>query len=393
MNEPVADPKKDLLRPLPFVAGVGPHRAEKLAKLGLRNVADVLFNFPRTYEDLTQTAKIPDLVEGEEATIVGIVHQVDRQVTRAGKVIVGVLIQQDMQLMRALWFNPTFGIRDLARGQWVAVRGKPKKKTMRWEMTHPKIMRLDLPDTPGLESMQAGHPVTDIASNAAKENVSDSDSYWLGRFRPVYGLTEGLSQGEMRRITTEIVQRYADLLTEALPPSLLQKHQLVAIVDAVNGIHLPQSQADVDAARARLVFQELLTLQLGLAMRRFRMQSDANAPVLQDTAKIRGRILRLFPFELTVDQITAIDEVCSDLQKTVPMNRMLQGDVGSGKTMVAIYSTLLCVAAGYQVAIMAPTDVLARQHFETLQTSLKKGRVLTETERFLRVLHQSNARR
>lgn len=376
MSESTADHRRDLLRSLQFVAGVGPQRAEKLERLGLRTVADVLFYFPRSYEDLTTTTKIHELVDGQEATVLGVVHQIDRQVTRAGKVIVGVLIQQDMQLMRALWFNPTFGIRDLQRGTWVAVRGKPKKKTMRWEMTHPRIMRLDLPESPDLQQLaNPSSQVTDVASNQAADPQKSSDHHWLGKFRPVYGLTEGLSQGEMRKIATTIAERYAELLTEALPRQILERHQLAPIIQAVHGIHLPKDQADVDAARARLVYQELLALQIGLAMRRHRMQSDANAPVIQDTAKIRGRILRLFPFELTTDQIQAIDEVCSDLQNTIPMNRMLQGDVGSGKTMVAIYSTLLAVACGFQVAIMAPTDVLARQHFETLQNSLKKGRV------------------
>lgn len=372
MTDAAADSRKDLLRPLQFVAGVGPQRAQKLARLGLRTVADVLFNFPRHYEDLTQIVSISDLVEGEEATVVGVVHQIDRQVTRTGKVMVGVLIQQDMQLLRALWFNPTFGIRDLQRGIWVAVRGKPRKKTMRWEMTHPRVMRMDHQEAVDQQPPTDDHQAADVPSRAIEPGEGQG---WLGKYRPIYGLTDGLSQGEMRRIATTITERYTELLTEALPEEILRKHQLVSITSAVQGIHCPENQADVDAARARLVYQELLTLQVGLAMRRYRMQADASAPVLQDTAKIRGRILRLFPFELTTDQVTAIDEVCSDLQKSIPMNRMLQGDVGSGKTMVAIYATLLCVACGYQVALMAPTDVLARQHYETLQESLKKGRV------------------
>lgn len=374
MNDSASEPARDLLRPLSFVAGVGPQRAEKLQRLGLKTVADVLFYFPRSYEDLTQTRKIQELVEGEEATVVGVVHQIDRQVTRAGKVIVGILIQQDMQLMKTVWFQPNPGLRQLERGDWVAVRGKPRKKSVRWEMSHPRIMRLDLPE---LEQGDAPSPGSDSLppSASASPGVPNTSQGWLGKYRPVYGLTDGLKQSEMRRIATELSRKFADRLTEALPDSLLSRHQLFSIVDAVHGIHEPEDATQAEAARARLVYQELLTLQAGLAMRRYRMQNDANAPVLQDTAKIRSRILRLFPFELTTDQITAIDEVCHDLQKSVPMNRMLQGDVGSGKTMVAIYATLLCVACGYQVALMTPTDVLARQHFQTLKSSLKRGRV------------------
>lgn len=398
MSNAGAPTPKDLFRPLEFVAGVGPERARLLEKLGLRSVGDVLFYFPRSYEDLTTTAKILNLVEGQEATVVGIVTQVDRQVTRAGKVIVGILIEQEMQLMRALWFNPSFGIRDLKKGTMVAVRGKPKRKTMRWEMTHPKVMRLDLPDAPDLSNLASPQfPGTDVRArsggasphelpselplqspphfSAHGTSANTGDAIWLGKFRPVYGLTDGLLQRDMRKIAATLTQRFGHLLEEALPPELMQRHQLVSIHQAVQGIHLPHNQTEVDRARDRLVYQELLILQVGLAMRRHKMTVDANAPILQDTAKIRGRILRLFPYDLTEDQLAAIDEVCTDLARAVPMNRMLQGDVGSGKTVVAIYSILLCIACGFQVALMTPTEVLARQHFDTLFSRLKKSRV------------------
>jgi ATP-dependent DNA helicase RecG len=164
-------------------------------------------------------------------------------------------------------------------------------------------------------------------------------------------------------------------LEEALTPKLIHRHELCSITQAVRGIHCPQQANDVTVAQARLVYQELLALQLGLAMRRHRMTAQAQAPILEDTSKIRGRILRLFPFALTDDQKQVIDQVCQDLGRTIPMNRMLQGDVGSGKTVVAIYSLLLCVAHGYQAALMAPTEILARQHYNTLQRSLKSSRV------------------
>jgi len=368
---------KDLLRPLQFVAGIGPDRADLLAKLQLQTVADVLFYFPRTYEDLTTTVKIADLVPGAEATIVGIVHSIERQVTRAGKVIVGILIEQDNELMRALWFNPTFGIRDLQKGTWVAVRGTPKRKTMRWEMVHPKVLRLDLPTAPPIETLgQHRGPGADVAAASSRgDENQNNDSIWLGTYRPVYGLTEGLNQRDMRKIATNVVRRFADLLEEALTPDLIERHGLCGITQAVRGIHCPQQASDVTVAQARLVYQELFALQLGLAMRRYRMTAQAQAPVLIDSEKIRGRILRLFPYELTSDQLQAIDQVAQDMGRNVPMNRMLQGDVGSGKTVVAIYSMLLCVAHGYQAALMAPTEILARQHYQTLRRQLKSSRV------------------
>lgn len=367
---------RDLLRPLQYVAGVGPDRAALLERLGLRTVADVLFYFPRSYEDLTTTTRIADLVDGTEATVVGQVQSVEQQVTRAGKVIVGILLKQEQLLMRALWFNPPPGIRDIRRGGWVAVRGKPKRKTMRWEMVHPRVMRLDLPEAPALDALaRPGLLGPDVAANSSRPDPQDNDAIWLGKYRPVYGLTEGLPQKTMRKIAQNIVERYASLLEEALPVDVIERYKLCGILEAVRGIHLPTNAADVTAAQSRLVYQELLALQLGLAMRRHRMRREAQAPVLTDSAKIRGRILRLFPFDLTSDQVQAIDQICMDMGQTTPMNRMLQGDVGSGKTIVAIYSLLLCVAHGYQAALMAPTEILARQHFQTLQQQLKSSRV------------------
>jgi len=368
---------KDLLRPLQYVAGIGPDRADLLAKLQLRTVADVLFYFPRTYEDLTSTVKITELVAGTEATVVGLVHSIERQVTRAGKVIVGILIEQDNELLRALWFNPTFGIRDLQKGTWVAVRGAPKRKTMRWEMVHPKVLRLDLPTAPAIETLgqHSGRGADVAAASSRGDEQPTNDSIWLGTYRPVYGLTEGLNQREMRKIATNVVRRFAELLEEALTPDLIEKHGLCGITQAVRGIHCPQQASDVTVAQARLVYQELFALQLGLAMRRHRMTVQAQAPVLSDSDRIRGRILRLFPFDLTADQLQAIDQVAEDMGRNVPMNRMLQGDVGSGKTVVAIYSMLLCVAHNYQAALMAPTEILARQHYQTLRRQLKSSRV------------------
>ena len=161
---------------------------------------------------------------------------------------------------------------------------------------------------------------------------------------PVYALTEGLPQSRLRTIIHHVVDELADEMPEVLPVSLLALRQLWPIGQALRGIHMPRDSEDVEQARRRFVYQELLALQLALALRRWNLQRSERAPALPATAKIDARIRRLFPFELTADQQQAIREIADDMGRCVPMNRLLQGEVGSGKTVVAEYAMLLAVA-------------------------------------------------
>jgi ATP-dependent DNA helicase RecG len=335
-----------LTTPVQFLKGVGPERGELLSRMGLRCARDVLFFFPRDYEDMSELRPIGRLEEGRPVSVCGWVEEVELKTTSGGKVILGVLIREQNDFLRAIWFNQAFLRPKFRWGAKVLFSGTPKMNGFRWEMVHPNVAFL-----------------------------ADNEDPPPGRILPVYGLTEGVNQQQMRRVVHGAVEQYASLLDEVLPESLRDAKRIWPIQAALPQLHSPRDKASLEQARHRFVYQELLVLQLGLAMRRAKRERDCRAPVLDCTERIDARIRRLFPFSFTVDQNGAIADVVADLRRGVPMNRLLQGDVGSGKTVVAMYAMLVAVSQGYQAALMAPTEVLARQHARTLERSLKESRV------------------
>jgi ATP-dependent DNA helicase RecG len=192
---------------------------------------------------------------------------------------------------------------------------------------------------------------------------------------PVYPLTEGLQQHHLRKIMRNALPPYVPLLDEVFPESFLRQHNLLPIHDAVRQIHFPKSGFEASSARRRFIFQEFFILQASLAIRRLQHQTRLKAPILEISPKIDTRIRRLFPFALTESQENVIREITADMRQPIPMNRLLQGDVGSGKTVVAVYAMLLAAAYDYQAVFMAPTEVLARQHLRTLRRMLEQSRL------------------
>jgi ATP-dependent DNA helicase RecG len=210
------------------------------------------------------------------------------------------------------------------------------------------------------------------------ETLHEEETPSGGKIAPVYGLTDGLRQFEMRRVVHGAVDSFAHLVKEVFPERFLAAHGLLPIRTALTQIHKPDDPTQLAQARRRFIYQELLVLQLALALRKRQLAQRRQSPCLPATARIDARIRRLFPFELTEDQQRAVREIVADMEKPTPMNRLLQGDVGSGKTVVAEYSMLLTVAHGHQAVLMAPTEVLARQHARTLQRDLRESRVRIE---------------
>ncbi len=329
-----------------FLKGVGPERGLLLHRVGLKTVLDVLFQFPRTYQDMSTVCPVAELEEGVAVTVRGVVEEIDQRTTMSGKVMVGVLIKDESAFLRATWFNQPFVRKRFRRGGTVMLSGTPKRAGMRWEMTHPRI-----------------------------QNSETSDDAEKGEILPVYPLTEGLKQTHMRRIVANALDEYSRDVQEVLPETLIAENDLWSIHAALANIHFPRTIEALDAARRRFVYQELLVLQLALAIRKHQLVTSRRAEPIEATAQIDARIRRLFKFTLTDGQEQAIQEVVADLNRAVPMNRLLQGDVGSGKTLVAIYSMLVATAQGFQAALMAPTEVLARQHYETLSRTLSQARV------------------
>lgn len=338
-------PSERLATPVQFLKGVGPQRAELLERLGLEAVRDVLFFFPRDYEEYTGRRDIEQLEEDKLQSVRGIVEEVELRAAKTGRSVLGVLLRSGSRHLRALWFNQPFLVDQFHRGDELLVSGKPKYQGLMWVMKHPRVTQLGEAEP----DPQAG-------------------------ILPLYHLTEGLQQWQVRKIVRAAVEEYADVLEEAFPQAFLAEHAIWPLAQALPEIHFPSSRESLQNAQRRFIYQELFILQLALAVRR-QQQTVDRAEQFEATAKIDARIRRLFPFDLTPGQERAIAEIARDMAAARPMNRLLQGDVGSGKTVVALYTMLLAVAHGAQAVLMAPTEVLARQHALTLKRMLGGSRV------------------
>ena len=342
------DSTANLLTQVQYVRGVGPKRAELLAKMGVRTAADLLFFFPRRYEDFTGHCSIHELQVDDAAAVVGEVDDIDQTVT-GNRHMLYVLIKQHDCYLRGIWFNQAYMFNKFRIGQTVQFRGKVGERGGRLQIVHPQVTWIDDP------------------------NMAQEESW-----QPVYPLTDGINQRQMRNILPDVIKEYAPLVTEAIPDKLQENSNLCDIGAAIEKIHFPKNEDEYLLARRRLVFQELLILQLALSMRRHELRARSIAPELDMTPKIRARILGRLPFELRDSQLKVVDEIAADMAKPYPMNRMIHGEVGSGKTAVAACAMLLAIAHNHQAVLMAPTEILAHQHVQTLNKLLSGSRVRVE---------------
>jgi ATP-dependent DNA helicase RecG len=350
--------------------GVGTARAERLAKLGLFTVRDALMHFPRDYKDFSGAHAVADFAEGEHASVAGTVADVSSRTTFAGRSMLTVSIDAAEGRVRGVWFNMPFMARRFEPGMQVVLAGQPRRGRGGWEFAHPEVRWLS-----GAEAAHA--------------------SEWLA----IYPLAEGVQQSQVRIAVQAALDHAAGICPEAFPEAMLAEKGLLPIEAALREIHCPSSQEAIRAARRRLVYQELFMLQLALRMHRGRQKRTHSAPLVAVDARLDARIRARFPFEFTAAQRRVCGEIAADLARPEPMNRLVQGDVGSGKTAVAIYAVLAAVAtpvptaaaadpetastaepkpARYQAAIMAPTELLARQHFSGLERLLAGSGVTVE---------------
>ncbi len=329
-----------------YLQGVGPERAQLLNKLDIYTVGDLLWLLPRTVLDLSQVKNPEDLEEGELQSVRGSVVDIDGRKISGGRFIAAVLLDCGTQFVKGSWFNQKWITKKFFPNQQVIFSGKPKKKAGKWEFSHPHLQFLD----------------------------EDTESQ-IGEVLPIYPLTEGLKMYMIRKIMRSVVDQYVHLIPEHLPEFFLEQHSLPKLSDAFRMVHSPQTMDEYEKGKRRLIFDDLLEFQTAIGIRkRYRMRNK-NSFVIESTAKIDARIQRLFPFEMTDGQKNAINEIKKDLLTGFPMHRLLQADVGAGKTVIAIYSILLAIAAGHQAAFMAPTEVLATQHWELIEQILSHSRV------------------
>ena len=327
--------------------GLPPARRELLARLDIHTVGDLLFHFPRAYEDLSDVRPIAGLSAGQLQTVRGEVVELEGRTLADGRCLVSVVISDDnVRVVEGAWFNQPGAARRFRYGQWVSFSGKPKWYRDHWQMTTPRVQFLDGPGD------RAGAGIV-----------------------PVYPLTEELRPEHLRATIARALDRCAERVPDVLPGYLRDRHGWPAPAAALRAVHQPESLADAAHGRRRFVYEEFLILQLALALRRRGLRDRERAPVLQTTPTIDARIRRLFPFQLTPDQDRAVGVVADDLASGRPMQRLLHADVGAGKTAVAVYALLVAIANKHQAALMAPTEVLARQHDRTLDQYLAGSRV------------------
>ncbi len=340
-----------LSMPVQFLKGVGPARAEIFAKLGVQTVGDLLEYFPRDWVFAPEPKKIDNLQIGETASILGLIESTDFKNYRRPPIFEAA-VSDDTGICRIICFNGGYLRDQLHPGQAVIAWGKVGEYKHSIQLTNPKFRILDAD---------------------ALENKDAIDPFFFNG--GVYPASNGLSSVQIKKITRPVLENLTPLVSEFYDDQFLKKMELINRKDAFQWIHLPPDEQKLAKAKRRLKFDEFFLMQLGLALRRHRNTQFASAVEMKSSDQIDTRIRKRFPFLLTDDQDKTIAEIVSDMQKPVPMNRLLQGDVGSGKTVVALYAALLAVANKTQVAIMAPTEILANQHFLSIERYLRNSDV------------------
>jgi ATP-dependent DNA helicase RecG len=318
----------DLSMPVQFLKGVGPARAETFARLGVNTLGDLLEYFPRDWVFASRTIKINQMKQDSSVTIIALVESTDYQSFRKPPVF-EAMISDDTGSCRIIWFHGGYLKNQLKPGQVIIASGKVSSYKHQLQMTNPKFLVLD-EKTPQPQKCLSGG---------------------------VYPASGELSSRQIKRIIQPVLENVNDLVDEFYDRRFLDSANLIKRKDAFAWIHSPPDQ----------------TMQLGLALRRHKLRHFSNAHPMTRSDKIDSRVRKRFPFLLTEDQNTCIAEITADMARPEPMNRLLQGDVGSGKTVVALYAALLAVANKTQVAIMTPTEILAGQHFISIERYLKNS--------------------
>ena len=342
---------------LQYVKGVGPRRAAELAQGGLHTVEDLLFRLPLRYEDRERLQPVATLKPGDVTSVSGEIKGCHlRPTKRPGFRIFEMLVEDASGPVRVVFLNQPFLKDVLVPHQRVVLFGRVEARR------------------PG--GLQLTNPQWEVLSEGGED-----EQIHTGRIVPVYEKTGAVTAKMLRRIVHAALQRLPDTMDDPLPEEIRREHDLVDRRVALFSAHFPERAASVEQlnrfrapAQRRLIFEEFFLFQLGLALRREAANAVRKPRTLQVDRRIRRAALEVLPFRLTGDQKLALKEIVTDLQSSHPMNRLLQGDVGSGKTIVALLAGLVAMENGLQVAVMSPTEILAEQHFLTLARLLEPSR-------------------
>lgn len=329
-----------------YVKGVGPKKKVELNRLGIKTVYDLLTYYPRTYEDQSVLTKIADLKAGCQATVAGVIVNVsDRQGGRRGMTIITALIGDGSGFLQITWFNQKYLKKQLKPGSRVFVTGK-------------------------VSYAYGGRGQFAMSQLASFQILGEADeAETLTGIMPVYGATEKLNQKFFRKIIKELFASELEV-EEIIAEPIKAKYNLLNRFEALKNIHFPENFTELKIARARLAFEELYMIQCGLLLLKKRVQEKKSGVRHLADSNLLKQVLTALPFKLTHDQAKTWQEIKHDMESSVPMRRLVQGDVGSGKTVIALLALVKTVENGYQGALMAPTEILASQHYESFQKLL-----------------------
>jgi ATP-dependent DNA helicase RecG len=322
----------------------GPPASEVLADaFEIRTVGDLLHHYPRRYIDRSRVEPIRDVKIGAEVTVIGLVRKVRKRQTRRRQTMVTVTVGDGTGYLDLTFFNQPWAANIYREGVEVAVSGTATLYKGRLQLAQQEV-----------EVLRGG----------------DADLVHTGRITPVHPATEGITARTIRELVHRAIDRLGPI-ADPLPEEIVKAEGLGSYDRALRDIHFPADDAALDAARERLKFDELFTLELGVAFRKRRLDTDSAGIAHVPDGPLTDRLLEAIPFEPTAAQRRAMHEIGEAMSRPMPMNVLLQGDVGSGKTLVALHAALIAIGSGHQAAIMAPTEVLAGQHFRSMRALLE----------------------
>ncbi len=337
----------DLKQSVQFIKGVGPSRVKLLNILGIYTIEDLISYYPRTYEDRTKITKIAELQDGQSAMIEAITTSgASTARLRRNMTITKVIVEDDTGRALISWFNQDYVKTRIHAKEKYRFFGRVSKKS-------------------GITEFNS--PVFD-AENEHKNT---------GKIVPVYPTTKGLNQTSIRQAIENALALVNEKLEESLPEYIVKQYNLMSLEDATKQIHFPSNMEKFTLARKRLAFEELLTFQLALLSLKTQYDNEIRGIKYDENVKMSD-VINTLPFRLTKAQLRVLEEIDRDMESEKPMNRLLQGDVGSGKTIVAMISAYKAVKSGYQVAVMAPTTILATQHLENFNKILSSFGIKSE---------------
>lgn len=330
----------DLKKDIQFVKGIGPKKAYKLNKLGIFTLKDLLYYFPRQYEDRNNLKKIVELKNEDKATIKALIVGITTSNPRKGMTLTKVDVKDETGYAKLVFFNQPYISNTFKSGDTILVFGKVKKEFKNIEFSSCEIEHL---------------------SNSPKNTC---------KIMPIYPLTFGVTNKEIISIIKSVLSNKELIIKEYLPKGIIDKYKLCSIDYAIRNIHSPSNKESFKIALYRIIFEEFLILQLGLFMFKNGV-TEVEGIKFEENEKLKD-IISSLPFKLTKAQNRALNEIIEDMKSPKVMNRLVQGDVGSGKTVVALLALANCVLNGYQGALMAPTEILAEQHYISLTETLKE---------------------